>query len=119
MHPYLAQKDCHLHGRLNRVHGFLPASSYQTVNGFMAFFSVTLNSYAGMPIADSHVGVNFQNVTMTIAQSMNHSETDNAIISAASIYVDILSQLINGVGHNSTSETLTTTCQISRDFSWN
>lgn len=55
---------------------------------------------------------------MTIAQSRDPSEPENAIITASGIYADILSRLTYGLNANSTTDIFTIICTIRTSSSW-
>jgi hypothetical protein len=78
-------------------------------------YRVTLNPET---YPDTHVRIDSQNGTMTIAQGRDPSEPENTIITASGIYADILSQLTYGLNVYSTTNIFTTVCTIRTYSSW-
>lgn len=78
-------------------------------------YTVTINPET---YPSTHVRIDSQNGTMTVAQSLDPSEPENTIITASGKYADILSQLTYGMNATSTSEIFTVVCTIQTSSSW-
>jgi hypothetical protein len=87
--------------------------SSEILSGNQKLVSVTIN-----PDTFPDTRRRFDNIngTMTIAQSVDPSETNNTIITASGIYADLLSILT--YGENSSSEIFTTVCTIQTQSTW-
>lgn len=84
-------------------------SHRDSVNG-MGIDTVTINPNSVNN--DTRVRVNYQNGTMTIAQSRIPGERNTTIITGSGIYADLLSQLTYGPNVNSSKNIFTVVCTI-------